>query len=26
MIRSGGLSVVLEGLERDNIRFTPEFS
>jgi glutathione S-transferase len=25
MIRSGGLAVVLEGLERGNIRFTPEF-
>lgn len=25
MIRSGGLPVVLEGLERGNIRFTPEF-
>ena len=26
MIRSGGLSVVLEGLERNNIRFTGEFA
>jgi glutathione S-transferase len=26
MIRSGGLSVVLEGLERGNIRFTSEFA
>jgi glutathione S-transferase/RNA polymerase-associated protein len=25
MIRSGGLAVVLEGLERGNVRFTPEF-
>jgi glutathione S-transferase/RNA polymerase-associated protein len=25
MIKSGGLQVVLEGLERQNIRFTPEF-
>ncbi len=25
MIKSGGLDVVLAGLERDNIRFTPEF-
>lgn len=25
MIKSGGLAVVLVGLERDNIRFTPEF-
>ena len=26
MIKSGGLEVVLKGLEADNIRFTPEFS
>ena len=26
MIKSGGLDVVLKGLERDNIRFTPSFS
>ncbi len=26
MIKSGGLDVVLKGLERDNIRFTPTFS
>ena len=26
MIKSGGLEVVLKGLERDNIRFSPEFS
>jgi glutathione S-transferase/RNA polymerase-associated protein len=26
MIRTGGLSVVLEGLERNNIRFTGEFA
>jgi len=26
MIKSGGLDVVLKGLERDNIRFAPEFS
>ena len=26
MIKSGGLDVVLKGLERDNIRFTAEFS
>ena len=26
MIKSGGLDVVLKGLERGNIRFTPEFS
>ena len=26
MIKSGGLSVVIEGLERDNIRFSPDFS
>ncbi|HEY0436920.1 MAG TPA: glutathione S-transferase family protein [Phenylobacterium sp.] len=26
MIKSGGLDVVLKGLERDNIRFTPAFS
>jgi glutathione S-transferase/RNA polymerase-associated protein len=25
MIKSGGLEVVAEGLERDNIRFAPEF-
>ena len=25
MIKSGGLDVVVEGLERDNIRFTPDF-
>lgn len=25
MIKSGGLDVVLEGLERDNIRFAPDF-
>ena len=25
MIKSGGLDVVLKGLERDNIRFSPEF-
>jgi len=25
MLKSGGLEVVLAGLERDNIRFTPEF-
>jgi glutathione S-transferase/RNA polymerase-associated protein len=25
MIKSGGLDVVLKGLERDNIRFTPNF-
>jgi glutathione S-transferase/RNA polymerase-associated protein len=25
MIKSGGLDVVVKGLERDNIRFTPEF-
>jgi glutathione S-transferase/RNA polymerase-associated protein len=25
MIKSGGLDVVLKGLERDNIRFTPDF-
>ena len=25
MIKSGGLEVVLKGLERDNIRFSPEF-
>jgi len=25
MMKSGGLDVVLKGLERDNIRFTPEF-
>ena len=25
MIKSGGLDVVLKGLERDNIRFTSEF-
>lgn len=26
MIKSGGLDVVLKGLEKDNIRFTPDFS
>ena len=26
MIKSGGLDVVLKGLERDTIRFTPTFS
>ncbi|MDB5419111.1 MAG: Glutathione S-transferase domain [Phenylobacterium sp.] len=26
MIKSGGLDVVLKGIERDNIRFAPEFS
>ena len=26
MIKSGGLDVVLNGLEKDNIRFTPDFS
>ena len=26
MLKSGGLDVVLKGLERDNIRFTPEFT
>jgi hypothetical protein len=26
MIKSGGLDVVLKGLERNNIRFSPEFS
>jgi glutathione S-transferase len=26
MIKSGGVEVVLKGLERDNIRFTPDFS
>jgi len=26
MIKSGGLDVVLNGLERDNIRFSPEFT
>ena len=26
MIRTGGLAVVLDGLERNNIRFTPEFA
>jgi hypothetical protein len=26
MIKSGGIDVVLKGLERDNIRFTPTFS
>ena len=26
MIKSGGVDVVLKGLERDNIRFTPEFT
>lgn len=26
MIKTGGLSVVIEGLEKDNIRFTPDFS
>ena len=25
MIKSGGVEVVLKGLERDNIRFTPDF-
>lgn len=25
MVRSGGIEVVLKGLERDNIRFSPEF-
>lgn len=25
MIKSGGVSVVLDGLDKDNIRFTPEF-
>lgn len=25
MIRSGGIDVVLDGLEKDNIRFTPDF-
>ena len=26
MIKSGGLDVVIKGLEKDNIRFTPDFS
>ena len=26
MIKSGGLDVVLKGIEKDNIRFTPDFS
>jgi len=26
MVKSGGLEVVLEGLERGNVRFTPEFA
>jgi glutathione S-transferase/RNA polymerase-associated protein len=26
MIKSGGVEVVLKGLERGNIRFTPDFS
>lgn len=26
MIKSGGLGVVIKGIERDNIRFTPEFT
>jgi len=25
MIRSGGLDIVMDGLERDNIRFNPPF-
>jgi glutathione S-transferase/RNA polymerase-associated protein len=26
MIKSGGLEVVLEGLAKDNIRFSPDFN